>query len=46
MRTFFEDLIAENLSNLRKERKHPGLGSRESPKQDQLKEDYIKTNCI
>ena len=41
----FEEIIAENFSNLGKKR-HPGAGSTESSlKQNQPKEDQTKTHC-
>ena len=41
LRTYFEDIIAENFSNL-KENSYPSPGNADSPIQDESKEEHIK----
>lgn len=38
----FEEIIAKNFPNPWEENRHPGLGSIESPKQDEPKEAHTK----
>lgn len=40
----FEEIIAKNSLNLRKQKRHPGPGSRKSPKQDKPTEVHTKAH--
>ena len=43
VKNVFDEIMAENLPNLRKENRYPGTGSTEGPKQDEPKQTHVRT---